>query len=103
MFDARKFRRIKAQECGRFAARAVNVDDRLFWSRLAEQWLSLRVGQKRQRSAGAFSVSFRVIDSLPRVEFWRSYDCFAAERAAIAFASRSAIPARPDFSISSCD
>jgi hypothetical protein len=41
MFDLGKFRRTKAQECGRFAAAAVDVDDRLFWSRLAEQWLEL--------------------------------------------------------------
>jgi hypothetical protein len=62
MFDAEKFRRTKAQECGRFAAAAVDVDDRLFWSRLAEQRWGLRVGQKRKRSADASSVSYRVID-----------------------------------------
>jgi hypothetical protein len=42
MFDAGKFRRAKVQECGRFAAAALSVDDKLFWSRLAEQW-SLRL------------------------------------------------------------
>jgi hypothetical protein len=36
MFDAEKFRLTKAQECSRFAAAAADVDDRLFWSRLAE-------------------------------------------------------------------
>jgi hypothetical protein len=41
MFDVRKFRRTKSQECGRFAAAAADVDDRLFWSRLADQWLEL--------------------------------------------------------------
>jgi hypothetical protein len=97
MFDAGKFRRTKAQECGRFAAAAVDVDDRLFWSKPSSGW-SLRAA-KRKRSADASSVSFRVIDNLPRVEFWRRYDCFfAAARAPIASASRSAIPARPDFS-----
>jgi hypothetical protein len=48
MIDAEKFRQAKAQECGRFAAAAVDVDDRLFWSRLAEQWLELARGSKKE-------------------------------------------------------
>jgi hypothetical protein len=57
MFDAGKFRRTKAQECGRFAAAAVDVDDRLFWSRLAEQWseLAREKETKRRRFFGFIS------------------------------------------------
>jgi hypothetical protein len=50
MFDAEKFRRTKAQECGRFAAAAVDADDRLFWSRRAEQWLELASGSKKNEA-----------------------------------------------------
>jgi hypothetical protein len=54
MFDAEKFRRTKAQECGRFAAAAVDADDRLFWSRLAEQWLELASGSKKETKRRRF-------------------------------------------------
>jgi hypothetical protein len=47
LFDVQKFRRTKAQECSKFAAAAVDADDRLFWSRLAEQWLELANGPER--------------------------------------------------------
>jgi hypothetical protein len=58
MFDAEKFRRTKAQECNRLAAASVNVEDRLFWSRLAQQWLELASGsikEKRRRFFGFIS------------------------------------------------
>jgi hypothetical protein len=48
LFDVQKFRRTKAQECGRFADAAMDVDDRLFWSRLAEQWLELAKGSEKE-------------------------------------------------------
>jgi hypothetical protein len=54
MFDAEKFRRTKAQECGRFAAAAVDADDRLFWSRRAEQWLELASGSKTETKRRRF-------------------------------------------------
>jgi hypothetical protein len=54
MFDAGKFRRTKAQECSRFAAAAVDVDDRLFWSRLAEQWLELASGSEKETKRRRF-------------------------------------------------
>jgi hypothetical protein len=41
MFDAEK-------ECGRFAAASVDGDDRLFWSRRAEQWLELANGSEKE-------------------------------------------------------
>jgi hypothetical protein len=55
MFDAEKFRRTKAQECN---SASVDVEDRLFWSRLAEQWLELASGsikEKRRRFFGFIS------------------------------------------------
>jgi hypothetical protein len=54
MFDVQKFRRTKAQECSRFAAAAVDVEDRLFWSRLAEQWLELAEGSKKETKRHRF-------------------------------------------------
>jgi hypothetical protein len=48
LLDVQKFRRTKAQECRRFAAAAVEVDDQLFWSRLAEQWLELADGSEKE-------------------------------------------------------
>jgi hypothetical protein len=54
LFDAQKFRRTKAQECGRFAAAAVDFDDRLFWSRLAEQWLELANGSAKETKRRRF-------------------------------------------------
>jgi hypothetical protein len=54
MFDAGKFRRTKAQECGRFAAAALDVDDRLFWSKLAEQWLELASGPNKETKRRRF-------------------------------------------------
>ena len=36
-----KFRSTKAQECSKFAAAAVRSKEKLFWSKLAEEWLAL--------------------------------------------------------------
>jgi hypothetical protein len=58
MFDVEKFRRTKAQECNRLAAASVDVEDRLFWSRLAQQWLEIASGsikEKRRRFFGFIS------------------------------------------------
>jgi hypothetical protein len=67
MFDAEKFRRTKAQECGRFAAASVDGDDRLFWSRRSEQWLELANGSERNRSDDASSASYRAIESFAEI------------------------------------
>jgi hypothetical protein len=48
LLDVQRFRRTKAQECRRFAAAAVDLDDRLFWSRLADQWLELADGSEKE-------------------------------------------------------
>jgi hypothetical protein len=60
MFDAEKFRRTKAQECGRFAAAAVDADDRLFWSRRAEQWLELASGSKKKGNEAPTLLRFHI-------------------------------------------
>jgi hypothetical protein len=54
MFDVQKFRRTIAQECGTFAAAALDVDDQLFWTRLAEQWSELANGSKQETQRRRF-------------------------------------------------
>jgi hypothetical protein len=54
MFDVHKFRRTKAQECSKFAAAAMDIDDRVFWSRLAEQWSDLADGSKKEKKRRRF-------------------------------------------------
>jgi hypothetical protein len=54
LFDVQKFRRTKALECSKFAAAAMDVDDRVFWSRLAEQWSDLADGSKKETKRWRF-------------------------------------------------
>jgi hypothetical protein len=54
LFDVQKFRTTKAQECSKFADAAMDVDDRVFWSRLAEQWSDLADGSKKETKRRRF-------------------------------------------------
>jgi hypothetical protein len=54
LFDIQKFRRTKAQECSKFADAAMDVDDRIFWARLAEQWSDLADGSKEETKRRRF-------------------------------------------------
>jgi hypothetical protein len=54
LFDVQKFRRTKAQECSKFADAAMDVDDRIFWTRLAEQWSDLADGSKKETKRRRF-------------------------------------------------
>ncbi len=54
MFDVQKSRTTKAQECSKFADAAMDVDDRVFWSRLAEQWSDLADGSKKETKRRRF-------------------------------------------------
>jgi hypothetical protein len=54
LFDVQKFRRTKAQECSKFAASALDVDDQAFWSGLAEQWLKLADGSEKETKGRRF-------------------------------------------------
>jgi hypothetical protein len=54
LLDVQKFRRTKARECCKFAAAAVDNEDKLFWSGLAEQWLKLASGPEKETKRGRF-------------------------------------------------
>ena len=54
MFDVQKFRRTKAQECSKFAASALGVDDQAFWSGLAEQWSKLADRSEKETNGRRF-------------------------------------------------
>jgi hypothetical protein len=54
LFDVQKFRRTKAQECSKFAAAAMDVDDRVFWLRLGEQWSDLADESKKEKRRRRF-------------------------------------------------
>jgi hypothetical protein len=70
LFDVQKFRTTKAQECSKFADAAMDVDDRVFWSRLAEQWSDLADGSKKgKRNAAASSALYRASENFTAATF----------------------------------